>query len=771
MKRGKHVILSVALVYSLAIVSGYLCAQDIYVQPSETDTSMGEFLNVDIMVRDVTGLSTFEFRVLFDKDILESVSLTKGSPNDPDYLWHAGSIDNASGTIGFTSGAVSSGSEPFGINVDSNGAALATITFQAIAKGISTIGLTDVLIYDVDGNEVSVNAIDGTVNSVNRQPVADDQSVITNEDIPVGITLSGSDPDGDPLTSTVASNPINGSLSGTAPNLTYTPNAGYSGDDSFTFKVNDGAVDSNIATVSITVEPLEDVSTMVQVNTTNPDYDESGSQLSMLATWTNIGSSQLSEPLRMVVENIKPSSVSVVGADGTTPGGKPYYNYSNSVGDGRLDPGETSEARQIILSGPGNILGRMKFTLDLSCWAHIDIGGSIVDSKIASATIAVNPIEAPGWSLISLPVQPSDTEPSSLLSSMYGKFSSVWAYDPDMGWSTYAPGAPSNLQKMEPGVGYWIKTNQPGALVVEGTGPKQTAVFLKGGAWNLVGYSSQDHRSAEECMSQVADAIESVWQYDPESGWSTYTPGGVNDLEVMEPGYGYWIEANRDCIWDVKAIAPAAAPPLTLKFKSSHVPADTPGMPYRIWGDVEIDGMKMMEADNPIVILKVNGKVYSNYKLGTVKSYGDSYVLDIPAGVTNSAQAGMLVQVVDKVIEAGPIPPGRPGQLLRFDLSIKFSPKTSMLYQNYPNPFNPETWIPYELSEASNVQIEIYSLSGQLVRKLDLGYKQPGFYKRREDAAYWDGKNEKGEKAASGIYFYTIKADGFSTTRKMTVLR
>ena len=78
MKRGKHVILSVILIYLLVILSDYSYAQDISVQPSETDTSMGEFFNVDIMVRDVTGLSTFEFRVLFDKDILEGVSLTKG---------------------------------------------------------------------------------------------------------------------------------------------------------------------------------------------------------------------------------------------------------------------------------------------------------------------------------------------------------------------------------------------------------------------------------------------------------------------------------------------------------------------------------------------------------------------------------------------------------------------------------------------------------------------------------------------------------------------
>ncbi len=84
-------------------------------------------------------------------------------------------------------------------------------------------------------------------------PVANAQSVTTVEGTAKSITLTGSDADGDPLTYTIVSQPTNGTLSGTVPNLTYTPNANYIGLDSFTFKVNDGKVDSTTATVSITV--------------------------------------------------------------------------------------------------------------------------------------------------------------------------------------------------------------------------------------------------------------------------------------------------------------------------------------------------------------------------------------------------------------------------------------------------------------------------------------------------------------------------------------
>ena len=89
-------------------------------------------------------------------------------------------------------------------------------------------------------------------------PVANNQAVTTPEDTPVAITLTGSDPENDPLTFAIVTGPVNGTLSGTAPNVTYTPNANYFGPDSFTFKVNDGTSDSVPATVSIDVTPVND---------------------------------------------------------------------------------------------------------------------------------------------------------------------------------------------------------------------------------------------------------------------------------------------------------------------------------------------------------------------------------------------------------------------------------------------------------------------------------------------------------------------------------
>lgn len=153
------------------------------------------------------------------------------------------------------------------------GFASVTITIQAtIDSGTegATISNQGTIKFDADNdnmNEATAQtddpsvggAADPTSFKVNTPPTANGQSVTTAEDTPKAVTLTGSDADNDALTFTVVSGPAHGALSGTEPNLTYTPAADYHGPDSFTFKVNDGHADSaSDATVSITVTPVAD---------------------------------------------------------------------------------------------------------------------------------------------------------------------------------------------------------------------------------------------------------------------------------------------------------------------------------------------------------------------------------------------------------------------------------------------------------------------------------------------------------------------------------
>ena len=98
-------------------------------------------------------------------------------------------------------------------------------------------------------------------------------------------------------------------------------------------------------------------------------------------------------------------------------------------------------------------------------------------------------------------------------------------------------------------------------------------------------------------------------------------------------------------------------------------------------------------------------------------------------------------------------------------------PLDTKLYANYPNPFNPETWIPYQLAESTDITIRIYDASGRIVRTLFTGHQAAGYYLSRSEAAYWDGTNELGERVASGVYVCELETPTFTQTRRLVVVK
>ena len=92
-----------------------------------------------------------------------------------------------------------------------------------------------------------------TTPPANRPPVAQNGSITTAQGTPASVRLTATDPDDNPLTYRVVTAPSRGTLSGTAPALSYTPNPSYSGSDRLTFVVNDGEIDSNMATITFSI--------------------------------------------------------------------------------------------------------------------------------------------------------------------------------------------------------------------------------------------------------------------------------------------------------------------------------------------------------------------------------------------------------------------------------------------------------------------------------------------------------------------------------------
>jgi Tol biopolymer transport system component len=102
-------------------------------------------------------------------------------------------------------------------------------------------------------------------------------------------------------------------------------------------------------------------------------------------------------------------------------------------------------------------------------------------------------------------------------------------------------------------------------------------------------------------------------------------------------------------------------------------------------------------------------------------------------------------------------------------VTLDLRPTRARLLPNYPNPFNPETWIPFELAEAGRVGLRIYDLSGSLVRSIDLGTREPGYYVIPTDAARWDGRNDAGEAVGSGVYVSELRVGASRDVRRLLI--
>lgn len=128
----------------------------------------------------------------------------------------------------------------------------------------------DQFIYRVTDGELesAIAVVTITVTGMNDAPTAQDLTVTTAQNHPVSLLLRGSDPDGDDLIYQIVDDPAHGSLRGADHAFTYTPEFDFLGQDTFTYLVNDGMLDSNVATVTILVQDVDVAMTDVDISQT-----------------------------------------------------------------------------------------------------------------------------------------------------------------------------------------------------------------------------------------------------------------------------------------------------------------------------------------------------------------------------------------------------------------------------------------------------------------------------------------------------------------------
>jgi serine protease AprX len=484
---------------------------------------------------------------------------------------------------------------------------------------------------------------------------ANDQSVTTNEDTAINITLTATDTDGDTITYSVVTPPTNGTLSGTPPNLTYTPKPIYTGPgnvlDSFTFKASAGGFDSNVATVSITVTP---VARSITIN--------------LLYGWNLI-----SCPGVPVV-----SDIAILTAGNTN-----------------------IPAHAALVWDPATQKKVVTTTLEFGkCYFFVATASTQLTIQYYSRNSISLPLKY-GWNGIgSLSISvPTNT----LTSDPPGKIpASV------LRWDT-ATQKKVVENTIEPGVGYLIP-------------------------------ATADCTLAMNCPSAAPKQI-----LPTKPSWegivSVHTQKGHEELIF---GMNRSASDGFDVLYDV------AIPPFFESVDSINAGWLSDDPVFGFLNESYVRGASTASWELSVTLTESGELSWRNLP----KSYRFELLYDNQTLNMN-------------IVKSLQLPVGEH----RLKIFMSDIPKKTNLLVNYPNPFNPETWIPFELSLDTKVEIMIYNSTGQLVRKLDLGHKQAGRYINRAESAYWDGKNEAGEVVSSGIYFYSLVTPDFTQTKKLVIIR
>jgi len=301
--------------------------------------------------------------------------------------------------------------------------------------------------------------------------------------------------------------------------------------------------------------------------------------------------------------------------------------------------------------------------------------------------------------------------------------------------------------------------------------------------WNWVSYLPDVAINAEVALASIVDDLNIAKAY---SGF--YIPGLWNGIGDMQLGQGYKLHLKqaRNLIYpsegSMAKLAKAEAMPKAEPIPGEHFVINHQTDDYYsiLINSIRIDGKEAEVGDELGIFTE------SNLCMGSVVLQGD-----FPIGVMAWADDPQTEKVdgfkqgeamVFKVWDASENQEcevevcytqgdGKFGSNAFASVSLEgrspvLLPESYGLSQNYPNPFNPETIIEYQLPDAGLVSLKVYTILGQEVRTLIDGEKMAGYHQ-----VIWDGKDNAGQRLASGVYLYQIHVGDFVQTKKVILLK
>ena len=383
-------------------------------------------------------------------------------------------------------------------------------------------------------NVTANHAIAASFAANNVAPVASDNTYSTQKNVTLTVATPGvlgndTDANLDTLTAIKVTNPSEGTLTLNANgSFTYTPDTGYTGDDTFTYKANDGALDSNTATVTIHVS-----------DATPPGLPSS--------FYGHISITSFTVAAGDTIKAYVPGATSAV-ASAVIAAGTPLSYAIDVPGDDPVTAAVDGGTNGVVVTFKIN-----DHVVGTGTW----LSGSNVqlDFTLISRSITL----VSGWNLVSFNLKPASTAIADVLDPVAGNYSLVYAWNASTSsWMKHDPAAGygNTLLSLDEKMGFWIKMNNTGILTVSGSAPVTTNINLKTG-WNLVGFPAAANLALPGALSAhgVDTDFTLVYAYHASETdtWKKFdrTASIGNDLSVLSPDYGYWVKVGGDHIWDV----------------------------------------------------------------------------------------------------------------------------------------------------------------------------------------------------------------------------
>ncbi len=388
-----------------------------------------------------------------------------------------------------------------------------------------------------------------------------------------------------------------------------------------------------------------------------------------------------------------------------------------------------------------------------------------------------------GWNLVSWNVNTDTDAILDVLGPIMADIDVVLGFE--QGGLTYDPELPefSTLHRVDHLSGYWIRVKDEVAEVTLTTVglpvPETTPIPVTAG-WNLVSYLPEIDMAADLGLASIHDMLTVAYGFDIDNGIQIYRPdgGGFNTLTDLYPCNGYWVKVTDNgtlmypgMVGGGEVFATSVASQ-TSKINSRDAGVVTTTNWINLYSSaLTLDGKPVASGATITAHAADNDKLIGSFTLSTDGKFGFMPVYADGAEEVNGVVSGdEFYLMIDDVrsnetftmaangsrIEVGPLTAGKGANL----------PTEYSLVQNYPNPFNPSTTISFALPQAGNAKVEVFNVLGRLIATPFNGQAEAG-----ETHVVWDGRDNSGDQAASGVYFYRLSADTYTETKKMMLLK